>query len=263
MLKKCGLAGGLERDKKLASSMIIPVIDDELTNKCIRGLKRFKGKDDNGLERLEFLAEGIGWFYVEMCLAQEIFQYHGGRLDDAVLARDSVLLSRKHFNAAIEKRHGARKGTQSNVEKSNQHGGAKPDAVAGDPGAQKKLEERSAVPTAKRLTELSHHNIDELIFHTFEARILDCWIRLAQVDNLKLLADWNHDPAELRELAEQIVKEFASVEAVDDEDAPPRQKPTKSRKGGHAKLNPIDMGCRVHIYQDSQTFAILARNREK
>lgn len=35
------------------------------------------------------------------------------------------------------------------------------------------------------------------------------------------------------------MKEFASLEAVDDEDAPPRQKPTKTKKATGAKGDPI------------------------
>lgn len=131
------------------------------------GLKRFKAEDDNGLERLDFLTEGVGWFHAEMCLAQEIFQYHGGRLDDAGLARDSALLSRKHFNAAIEKRRESKKGAQSRTANEVlQPGDGSGDAKSND---EKPKDEKSKVPTGKRVSRISHHDMDELIFHTFEA----------------------------------------------------------------------------------------------
>ncbi|KIO19060.1 hypothetical protein M407DRAFT_83263, partial [Tulasnella calospora MUT 4182] len=77
-IKQIGYARSLDTKKALATSTIIPIVGDELTHKCLRRLRRLRGRDHNGVERLDFADPVFGWFHAEMALAQALWQLHSG-----------------------------------------------------------------------------------------------------------------------------------------------------------------------------------------
>ncbi len=83
----------------LATAMVPCLVGDELTNQRFRGAKVYRAGDDNGLERLDFVNDVLGWFHVVMILAQEIWQVHAGSSTGTGLARNIALPQRIHFAA--------------------------------------------------------------------------------------------------------------------------------------------------------------------
>jgi hypothetical protein len=162
-LSQMGLTQSLEAKKKLASEAVITVVGDELTSKRLKGLKIFRARDDNGLERLEFLNESVGWFHVLMLLGQEIWQVHAGTTTTSGLLRDVRHLERIHFSAG-----------RGNAKKPEQPGIAAPDKRPAAPHEEdsesSSLEEESQQPskpnlgsTPKKAKTISFHDIDEAI----------------------------------------------------------------------------------------------------
>jgi hypothetical protein len=179
--------GGKAGKRRLAHHTVIPSVGDELTNSCIQGLKRFKGGDDNGFDRLDFLVGVIGWFHTLMCLAILIWQHHSGELHRTGLVRDVTLLQHLHIK---RRKESAKTATPS--------------------AARAKETPVPKVATAKRASGPTFHNLDKLIMHALKAHILVCWLHISGKKELSELVDWDPEPSSLVDMAKKILKDFGS-----------------------------------------------------
>lgn len=243
VLKQTGQLATPESQKELASFRVIPIIGDELTQSRLRTLKRLKAEDDNGLERMEYVVDTIGWFHAQMCLAQEIFQFHGGDVDGVGLTRDASMLQRKHFCPKRQARSDKKKGKMSSrpeaapveippsgVKLEDEASVPTDELEAPPPAATKpkapKKKKASPNPTGKDAAKFRFHDLDELIQHAVEARILACWMKKVGLTETSDLGEWDPRPQEIRRIAEEIVREFASLEALPHGELP--KKPSTS-----------------------------------
>lgn len=218
-LKRTGYLSTPERQKNLATSQILPIIGDELTQSRFRSLKRFKAEDDNGMEQMDYVAETFGLFHAQMCLGQELFQYHAGEIHGCGLLRDASMLKRKHF---IPKRQTAKNRktavlpSSSELPTANQPKQEEDQSAPPEPSVapSKKKSKRKKAPSGKEASRYRFHDLDELIHHTVEARVLACWMRKAGLVDINDFKEWDPSPRQIQNLAHEIVRDFASLEAL-------------------------------------------------
>lgn len=209
VMKQLDLVADVDAKKKLGEAGLIPIVGDELTCKSIRSLKRLKSDDNNGFDRMDWTFESIGWFHVQMCLANEIWRIHSGTVNGGTgLARDVSLLKRLHFKASKETQS-----TQTNKKSKGSTTTAETkDASSGTAEKPEKL------LTSKQTATISHHDLEELIFHSLDARVLTAWLHVAQKNGLEELEGWQPCPDTLLAYAERLVEKFASIEALQSDD---------------------------------------------
>ncbi|KAG8944356.1 hypothetical protein FRC04_002015 [Tulasnella sp. 424] len=200
-VKQIGYGGTLDAKKTLATSTIIPIVGDELTHKCLRRIRRLRGRDHNCLERFDFTDQVFGWFHAEMALAQALWQLHSGSRLGTGLSRDVSLLKRIHFPGRREK------GAQTDFDGTD-------DRREEQASASAKNDTKAKGPTAKEASQICYHDLDELIHHSFTGHVLAVWVKEAGVSDLDGLKTWNPAPEELVQLKKKILNDYASTRAL-------------------------------------------------
>ncbi|KAA1471157.1 hypothetical protein DENSPDRAFT_776137 [Dentipellis sp. KUC8613] len=64
--------------KKTSTGHLIPIVGDQLTVDCLRGLAKYCHDDINSYERLDWIVTVNGWFHIEMAFASSLHKQHLG-----------------------------------------------------------------------------------------------------------------------------------------------------------------------------------------
>ncbi|KAA1479864.1 hypothetical protein DENSPDRAFT_749075, partial [Dentipellis sp. KUC8613] len=64
--------------KKTSTGRLIPIVGDQLTIDCLRGLAKYHHDDINSYERLDWIVTVNGWFHIEMAFASSLHKQHLG-----------------------------------------------------------------------------------------------------------------------------------------------------------------------------------------
>ncbi|KAA1473667.1 hypothetical protein DENSPDRAFT_780361, partial [Dentipellis sp. KUC8613] len=85
----------LEEKKETSINRLIPIVGDQLTVECLRGLAKYRHDDINGLERLDWLITVNGFFHLEIAFANSLHKQYVGTSGGIGLHRAFDLLNRK------------------------------------------------------------------------------------------------------------------------------------------------------------------------
>jgi hypothetical protein len=85
----------------------------------------------------------------------------------------------------------------------------------------------------KRLTKIQnkgpfHHDLEEVLYHVAEAHIREDWLMVSGAKDLSELR--NQTPTQLCDLAQKLVREHASSQAMDDIDSKPNKKRDQQKR---------------------------------
>ncbi|KAI0265992.1 hypothetical protein BC834DRAFT_824511, partial [Gloeopeniophorella convolvens] len=99
-LRQLGLSG---EKLRLATDFVIAFIGDQLTVERLRGLMRYRHKDINGYERLDWVLPVFGWLHLLFAFAASILGQYEGTSAGYGLRRAFDLLKRKGLQKTLTK----------------------------------------------------------------------------------------------------------------------------------------------------------------
>ncbi|KAF9528728.1 hypothetical protein CPB83DRAFT_894233 [Crepidotus variabilis] len=97
--KQLGWASPLER-LKVATSKVVAWIGDQLTMDRLCGLFKFRARDENSFERLDYSVFAFGWLHCRMAFANSLHKQYLGTSQGRGLMHTFILLSKKGLNTA-------------------------------------------------------------------------------------------------------------------------------------------------------------------
>ncbi|KAJ8489593.1 hypothetical protein ONZ45_g13520 [Pleurotus djamor] len=93
-----------EEQKKLSTDKVVGWLGDQLSVDRLRGMRRFRGEDHNGHDRLDWLFPSFGWFHAIMATANSVQSQYMGTSDQTGSIRQAIdALKRKGLLAQSTK----------------------------------------------------------------------------------------------------------------------------------------------------------------
>ncbi|KAI0038742.1 hypothetical protein FA95DRAFT_1613142 [Auriscalpium vulgare] len=101
-MRQLGL-DSVEEQKKTSVQRVVVIVGDQLTVDRIRGLIKYRCKDMNGFERLDWVVPVFGWFHLVMVFANSIHKQYLGTSAGIGLQKAFDLLERKGLRSTLTK----------------------------------------------------------------------------------------------------------------------------------------------------------------
>lgn len=92
-----------EAKKRLADESFVVWVGDQLTVDRLRGLYKFRAKDENSFDRLDFVVLAFGWFHLQMAWATSIHKQYLGTPQSRGLQQAFLLLEKKGLTKPLIK----------------------------------------------------------------------------------------------------------------------------------------------------------------
>ena len=103
LLKQLGLASGSEEEQKLALENVLAWIGDQMTVDRLRGLFKFRSRDINSFDRLDWMVLIFGWLHLQMAFANSLHKQYLGTAAGRGLMQAFTLLKRKGLGSSSTK----------------------------------------------------------------------------------------------------------------------------------------------------------------
>jgi len=103
LLRQLGLASGTAEEQKLALKKILAWIGDQMTVDRLRGLFKFRSRDINSFDRLDWMVLVFGWLHLQMAFANSLHKQYLGTAAGRGLMQAFILLKRKGLGSSATK----------------------------------------------------------------------------------------------------------------------------------------------------------------
>ena len=103
LLRQLGLASGTAEERKLALEKILAWVGDQMTVDRLRGLFKFRSRDINSFDRLDWMVLVFGWLHLQMAFANSLHKQYLGTAAGRGLMQAFTLLKRKGLGSSATK----------------------------------------------------------------------------------------------------------------------------------------------------------------